>query len=159
MINVLPISSILIVAGLILLSAVVANRAKGLILFGRKASWAITFCGAVFCVLGLCLHFKSPPPKKSEAPVIMKSAGSENKKYQISFEPQKAVWGQQVRLKVLPPVDKVDVYLNDNPIPSATTGDGVFTATIPSICKSGYFVVSIKGLKIKASEELIVSAK
>jgi hypothetical protein len=156
MINVLPISSILIVAGLILLSAVVANRAKGLVLFGQKVSRTITLFGAIFCVVGIILHFESPIPERINAPEIIKPALSESKEFQVSFEPKMAAWGQRVLLKVMPPVDRADVYLNDNPLPSVAKGNGVFVVTIPSISKSGYFTVSTNNKKIRSSNELIV---
>jgi hypothetical protein len=153
-----PLSSVFIIMGLVLLSAVVANRAKGLVLFGLRTSWIITISGAVIFAIGIFLQLESPSLIKGRDTIVVKEATKKNKEYRIYFDPKKAVWGHQVRLKVMPAVDKVDVYLNDNPLPSVSKGDGVFMVTIPSISKSGFFTISIKGLKIKADEKLEVFA-
>jgi hypothetical protein len=155
----IPVSTVFIAAGLVLFSAIVANRAKDMILFGRRTSWMMALGGVFICAVGVFLQFEIPVTARPMQLAATNTVLKNNEDFQVSFEPKTAYWGQAVRIRVWPPADRIDVYLNDNPLPSVPKGDGIFMVTIPTVSKSGFFTVSVKGNKIRAKEELKISAK
>ena len=159
----LPLSGLLIAAGLALFSVLVVNRIKGAGLFGRSSRLALSCICVFLLALGLVLHLKVPPEgvalsARSRQTVVF-PVTSQTSRWSFSFEPKTVRWGEDVRLRVTPTIEKIEVYLNGNPLPSRTIGPGAFVVTIPTISRSGYFTLDCAGTKVRATEELIVSAR
>lgn len=163
-----PLPSLLIFTGLLILSVIIVHRAKKAALFGKHASRALLWCGLSLFALGLVLQIEGPPPPAPRPPAPdgpgtpaatrppVKAGGSAPAAWGFSFEPQSVRWGEEVRIRVFPGTEEITVYYNGTPLPTRVVEKGVFVVTIPTISKSGYFVVDCGGTKLKAEQELVV---
>jgi hypothetical protein len=156
-----PLSSLLIAAGLVLFSVVVVNRVKGTTLFARRSFLIIAFVAGSLFAAGLFLHLRMPLGTGAHPQVLGPTVPfrSSTAQWIFSFEPKTVRWGEDVQFHVTPAIDKIEVYLNGNPLPSRTIRSGVFVVTIPTISKSGYFTLNCAGTKVRATAELIVSPR
>jgi hypothetical protein len=156
-----PLSSLLISAGLALFSVLVVNRVKRTTLFARRSLSIIAFIAGSLFVAGLVLHLRTPPGTVADPPVPRPAMPFQSPPIQwaFSFEPKTVRWGEDVQLRVTPAIDKIEVYLNGNPLPSRIIGRGVFVVTVPTISKSGYFTLNCAGTKVQATAELTVSPR
>jgi hypothetical protein len=168
-----PLPSLLIFAGLLILSVMIVHRAKKAVLLGKYASRALLWCGLSLLALGFILQIGGPPagapraaaprqaapdgPGTSPATRPPGEAGTSAPAPRgFSFEPQSVRWGEEVRIRVFPGTEKITVYYNGRPLPSRAREKGIFVVTIPAVSKSGYFVVDCGGTKLKAEHELVV---
>ena len=163
-----PLPSLLIFAGLFILSVMIVHRAKKAALFGKYSSRALLLCGLSLLALGFILQIEGPVPPAPHvgAPEGLgtppttgprgKGGSSSPASWGFSFEPQSVRWGEEVRIKVAPGMEKITVYYNGRPLPARALEKGMFAVTIPTISKSGYFVVDCGGTKLKAAQELVV---
>jgi hypothetical protein len=156
-----PLSSLLIAAGLVLFSVLVMNRVKGTTLFARRSLLIFTFIAGSLFAAGLVLHLRTPPGIGGYPPVLGLAVPFQfpTSQWVFSFEPKTVRWGEDVQLQVTPAIDKIEVYLNGNPLPSRIIRSGVFVVTVPTISKSGYFTLNCAGTKVRATTELIVSPR
>jgi hypothetical protein len=154
-----PLSSLLITAGLVLFSVLVVSRLKGTTLFARRSLLVITFTAGSLLIAGLFLHLRVPLSTGAQSQVLGSAVSlqSPTPRWVFSFEPKTVRWGEDVQLQVTPAIDKIEVYLNGNPLPSRIIRSGVFVVTVPTISKSGYFTLNCAGTKVRATAELIVS--
>ena len=151
----LPLSSLLICLGLILLSVLLVDRAKKTALFGPRLLPVAACASGLLIVVGLVVHFSVP----ATGPSARRAAGpseTQPKPATFSFDPKTVRWGEEVRLHVAPEPEKIEVYLNGNPLPSKKVQSGLFAVIVPTISKSGYLTLKVSGAKVRATEELVV---
>ncbi len=158
-----PLPSLLIIVGLILSSVVIFNRAKRAGLLGRRLAVAVSCLSGLLLVTGLLLHLGSTAavaPSSADSARATASRGvARPSPWAFSFEPKAVRWGEDVTLRVTPPIEKIEVYLNGVPIPCRTLGGGAFAATVPTISKSGRLSILCDGTRVQASEGLLVSPR
>ena len=165
-----PLASLLICAGLLMLSMVIVQRAKKGALFAKATSRVLLWTGLAILALGLVLQLLGPPHDAARRAAASPSGASSAPgaqaqtaatapalaSWSFSFEPESARWGDEVRIRLVPAVENVTIYFNGTPLPHRALEKGVFAVTVPTISKSGYFVVEHGGAKVKADKELMV---
>jgi hypothetical protein len=129
----------------------------------EKSFWAtlpgmLTGCAAVITAIGGLIAvlvtagiIKSGPSATSAPPV------TETPPISFSFHPNSARRGEDVNLYVSPPGQNVTVFFDGRPLPKKAYDDSArLVVTVPGDANSGYFELEWKGIRFRASEELIV---
>jgi hypothetical protein len=148
-----PITSIVIAFGLLLLSVAIVGAISPKI--GRKTTWTCLVAGCLVLGAGLYLHLaappaSTPPPATAEQPA--------ERPFSFTFAPERVRWGQEVTIVADRPIAGALVYLNDRPVPSRPAQDANhLNITIPSTSKSGYLAVQAGGQRVRAEQQLVVT--
>jgi hypothetical protein len=152
----LPITTILIAAGLLVLSVAIVSRFGSKIRLSGPVLACFLLVGLGLFIAGLYLHLKEAPAETKRI-VQPKPSPPAVDAFTFSFTPSKVAWGQVVDIETSVPADSVTVYLNGLPLIKRNLSGHKLQVTIPTNTKDGYLELEQNGKRVKATQPLAIT--
>jgi hypothetical protein len=152
----LPITTILIAAGLLVLSIAIVSRFGSKIILSGRVLACFLVVGLSLFVAGLYLHLKEAPVETKRI-VQPRPSPPTGDAFTFRFTPSKVAWGQVVDIEASVPADSVTVYLNGLPLIKKNLSGNKLQVTIPTNTKDGYLELEQDGKRVRAAQPLAIT--
>jgi hypothetical protein len=150
-----PLTTILMAAGLLVLSIVIVGRFGGKIRLSGPILACFILVGLGLFLSGLYLHLKEAPSDNQR--IVQSKPSPPVDAFTFSFAPSKVAWGQVVDIETSVPADSVTVYLNGLPLIKKNLSGNTLQVTIPTNTKDGCLELEQNGKRVKAAQPLIIT--
>lgn len=152
----IPVTTLLIAAGLLVLSIVIVSRFGSKVRLSGLALVCFLVVGLGLFFSGLYLHVKETPAETKRI-VQPKPSPPSGDAFTFSFFPSKVAWGQVVDVEVSVPADSVTVYLNGLPLIKKNVSGNRLQVTIPTNTKDGYLELEQNSKRVRAAQPLFIT--
>ena len=152
----LHITTILIAAGLLVLSVVIVSRFSSKVRLSGLLLISFMMVGLCLFLSGLYLHLKEAPTETQRS-VRVRSTPAPVDAFTFSFTPTRVAWGEVVDIEASVPADSVTVYLNGLPLIKKNLSGNTLRVTIPTNTKDGYLELEQNGRRVRAAQPLVIT--
>lgn len=152
----IPLTTILIAAGLFLVSITIVSRFGSKIRLSGRALGCLLVAGLGLFAAGLYLHLNEGPYETHRAAQPVRDTPP-TEALAFSFTPSRVAWGQVVTIETALPADTVTVYLNGLPLIKRKLSANTLQVTIPTNTRDGYLELEQNGKRVRAAQPLSIT--